>query len=248
MTGPVAPPGGTGAPLLACHALECGYGSVNVVRSFDLSAHAGHVIAILGPNGAGKTTLLETMAGLLEPQAGRIEVDGNEVRGGRPTTASRAGIVLVPDDRALFNGLSVRDNLRVAQRRSGRSVEEMLELFPALRVRLNVDAAQLSGGEQQMLALARALVQRPRILLIDEMSMGLAPVIVESLLPMVRRIADEQNTLVVMVEQHVGLALEIADEAMVMVHGEVHLRGSASDLLEDPQRLEQVYLGSVGQP
>jgi branched-chain amino acid transport system ATP-binding protein len=244
MSDPTFSPDVARTPLLACHALQCGYGNVNVVRSFDLSAAEGQVVAILGPNGAGKTTLLETMAGLLEPQGGRIEVDGNEVRGGRPTTASRAGIVLVPDDRALFNGLSVRDNLRVAQRRSGRSIEEMLELFPALRVRLNVDAAQLSGGEQQMLALARALVQRPRILLIDEMSMGLAPVIVESLLPMVRRIADEQNTLVVMVEQHVGLALEVADEALVMVHGEVLLRGNASDFLEDPQRLEQVYLGT----
>ena len=169
----------------------------------------------------------------------------HELKSGRPAAASRAGVVLVPDDRSLFVSLSVRDNLRAAAGRSGRRPEEMLELFPALESRWRVHAGDLSGGEQQMLAVARALVQRPRVLLIDEMSMGLAPIIVERLLPVVRRIADETGAVVVLVEQHVGLALEVADEALVLVHGEVVLRGDASELRSDTAKLEAAYLGGV---
>ncbi|HZP29107.1 MAG TPA: ATP-binding cassette domain-containing protein [Acidimicrobiia bacterium] len=233
-------------PLFECRGVEAGYGRVNVVRPFDLAADAGTVVAVLGPNGAGKTTLLSTMAGLLPRQGGSVLVAGHELRSGRAAAASRAGLVLVPDDRSLFAPLSVRDNLRAAAGRRRRAMDDVLDLFPALRERWRLQAAALSGGEQQMLAVARALVQQPKVLLVDEMSMGLAPMIVEHLLPIMRRIADENRAVVVLVEQHVGLALEVADEALVMVHGEVALRGTAADLLRDQAALEGAYLG--GEP
>jgi branched-chain amino acid transport system ATP-binding protein len=234
---------GQGSPLLECDALEAGYGRVNIVRPFTLSAHGGTVIAVLGPNGAGKTTLLSTMAGLLPRQGGSLRVAGRSLKSGRPAEASRSGLVMVADDRALFTSLTVKENLKAAAPRKSTAPEEMMDRFPALQTRANLAAGSLSGGEQQMLAVARALVQRPRVLLIDEMSMGLAPVIVENLLPMVRQIADETGAVVILVEQHVGLALEVADRALVLVHGEVVMSGTAAELRQDPQRLEAAYLG-----
>jgi branched-chain amino acid transport system ATP-binding protein len=240
---PVDPPA---PPLFECRELSAGYGRVNIVRPFDLAADAGTVVAILGPNGAGKTTLLSTMCGLLPRQGGSVRIAGQELKSGRAAAASRAGLVLVPDDRSLFPSLSVRDNIRAACARRTDPTEEVLELFPALRQRWNLNAGALSGGEQQMLAVARALVQRPKVLLVDEMSMGLAPMIVEHLLPIVRRIADDTDAVVVLVEQHVGLALEVADDALVLVHGEVVLRDPAADLLRNPDVLEDAYLGGGG--
>jgi branched-chain amino acid transport system ATP-binding protein len=240
------PEGSPAPPLFECRELRAGYGRVNIVRPFDLAADAGTVVAILGPNGAGKTTLLSTMCGLLPRQSGTVRMAGRELKSGRAAAASRAGLVLVPDDRALFPSLSVRDNIRAACARREDPSEEMLELFPALRPRWKLNAGALSGGEQQMLAVARALVQRPKVLLVDEMSMGLAPLVVEHLLPVVRRIADEHGAVVVLVEQHVGLALEVADEALVLVHGEVVLRDRASELLRKPAVLEDAYLGGGG--
>jgi branched-chain amino acid transport system ATP-binding protein len=223
-----------------------GYAGVAVARDIALDADAGHVVTVLGPNGAGKTTLLLTLAGFLPPVRGTITVDGATVRGGSPRRLNRAGVVLVPDHRALFTQLSTLENLIVAKRacrRPGPSLDEVLGLFPALAERRRLPAGMLSGGEQQMLALARALVQGPRVLLIDEMSMGLAPVIVESLMPVIRGIADDTGAAVVLVEQHVRLALEVADEAVVMVHGNVALRDSASSLRGNPAALEAAYLG-----
>jgi branched-chain amino acid transport system ATP-binding protein len=230
------------APLLECRGLVAGHGRVTVVRPIDLAVDQGTVLAVLGPNGAGKTTLLSTIVGLLPCQGGEVRVDGRAVKRGRPDVAGRAGIVLVPDDRALFGGLTVQENLRVAVRRNA-GIDDVLDLFPALRLRRRVAAGSLSGGEQQMLAIARALVQRPRVLLIDEMSMGLAPVIVEDLLPIVRRVAEESAAAVVLVEQHVGLALDIADDVVVLVHGEVALRDRAAALRTDHTRLEAAYIG-----
>jgi branched-chain amino acid transport system ATP-binding protein len=226
-----------------------GYGGVAVARDVALEAHAGRVVTILGPNGAGKTTLLMTLAGFLPPVGGTITVDGAAVRGGSARRLNRAGVVLVPDHRALFTQLSTLENLAVAKRackRPGPSLDDVLGLFPALAERRRLPAGMLSGGEQQMLALARALVQGPRVLLIDEMSMGLAPVIVEALMPVIRGIADDAGAAVVLVEQHVRLALEVADEAVVMVHGNVALRDRASALRDDPAALEAAYLGTSG--
>jgi branched-chain amino acid transport system ATP-binding protein len=230
---------------LVCRGLAAGYGDLVVVRDLDLELAAGRVLAILGPNGAGKTTILATIAGLLPRLGGEVLVHGVALPSGRATAASEAGVVLVPDDRALFTALTVAENLRAAAPRRSSSYDDVVDLFPALRRRWKLQAGALSGGEQQMLAMARALVQRPRVLLIDEMSMGLAPVIVEELLPVVRRVADDTGAVVVLVEQHVHLALEIADDAIVMVHGAVSLVGDAHEIAADAARLEAAYLGSA---
>jgi len=235
----------TGAPRFECRDLRAGYGSITIVPTFSLAAGAGTVVAILGPNGAGKTTLLSTLAGLLPAQAGTVAIDGEPVPNGRPAIASRSGLVLVPDDRALFTTLTVEENLKAAQGKHKVDVASAFDRFPALANRRKVTAGNLSGGEQQMLAVARALMQEPRVLLIDEMSMGLAPVIVEQLLPMVREIADAQKVVVILVEQHVGLALDVADRALVLVHGQVSLDGPASELRNDPDRLEAAYFGGA---
>jgi branched-chain amino acid transport system ATP-binding protein len=232
-------------PRLSCN-VAVGYRHVAVARDIEITAEEGQIITILGPNGAGKTTLLLTLAGFLPPISGTITVDGVGVRGGSPRRLNHAGVVLVPDTRALFTQLSTLENLSVARRacrRSGPSLDEVLGLFPALAERRRLPAGMLSGGEQQMLALARALVQGPRVLLIDEMSMGLAPIIVESLMPTLRSVADEAGAAVVLVEQHVRLALEVADEAIVLVHGKIALRDTAAALRAKPAALEAAYLG-----
>jgi len=232
------------SPVLECRGIDAGYGGLTIVRGIDLRLDAGDVLSVLGPNGAGKTTLLLTIFGLLPRLSGEVLVDGAVLPSFRPVAAARAGLVLVPDDRSLFTSLTVEENVRCASPRGGRAVDDVVDLFPALGERWKIAAGSLSGGEQQMLAMARALVQQPRVLLIDELSMGLAPVIVEKLMPVVRRIADETGAVVVLVEQHAHLALEVADQAIVLVHGQVALSGSASDVAADPRRLEAAYMGS----
>jgi branched-chain amino acid transport system ATP-binding protein len=228
---------------LSCRGLAAGYGAVRVVKPFDLDVPPQTVLALLGPNGAGKSTILNTLSGFLPALNGEILVDGELVRPGRPGDALAAGIVLVADDRALFKTLTVRDNLQVAARKSGSTPESMLELFPDLEKRWTVLAGDISGGEQQMLAVARGLIQKPRVLLLDEMSMGLAPIIVRNLLPVVRRIAEEADTAVILVEQHVGLALEVADEALIIVQGEIKMSGPADELVRDAVGLQAAYFG-----
>jgi branched-chain amino acid transport system ATP-binding protein len=159
--------------------------------------------------------------------------------------ASRAGIVLVPDNRSLFTTLTVEENLEVARSRRGPAPRELLDVFPALDKRWRLPAGALSGGEQQMLAMARALIQQPKILLIDEMSMGLAPLVVEALFDTVRRIASDHGAAIVLVEQHVKLALDVADEGAVLNRGTIVLRGSADALRSDAKRLEHAYLGDL---
>jgi branched-chain amino acid transport system ATP-binding protein len=232
-------------PRLECTGLTGGRGSATAFRTVDLAVEAGTTVALLGPNGAGKTTMLLTLAGLLPAQHGAVSVDGVRLRSGRAAAASRAGVVLVPDNRALFTTLTVEENLRVAERRSGPRPRSMLELFPALQCRWNLPAGALSGGEQQMLAIARALIQQPKVLLVDELSMGLAPLVVENLFQTLRRIATEHGCAVVLVEQHVNLALEVADEAAVLNRGTVVLRGPARELASQAERLQQAYFGAV---
>lgn len=231
---------------LECSELTGGRGATVAFRDVDLAVEAGQVLALLGPNGAGKTTLLLTLAGLLPAASGSVKVDGTPLRNGSPVAASRAGVVLVPDDRCLFTTLTVEENLNVARGRSGPAARELLDVFPTLEQRWHLQSGALSGGEQQMLAMARALIQRPRVLLVDEMSMGLAPLVVESLFDTVRQIASDRDTAVVLVEQHVNLALDVADEAAVLNRGSIVLNGAADELQDQSERLERAYFGDAG--
>jgi branched-chain amino acid transport system ATP-binding protein len=231
--------------LLECKALTGGRGPATAFRGIDLAVPAGTIFTLLGPNGAGKTTLLLTLAGLLPARAGTVHAGGRTLRNGRAAAANKAGIVLVPDNRSLFTTLTVEENLKVARRRGGRRPMEVIrELFPALADRRHLPAGALSGGEQQMLAIARALIQQPRVLLVDELSMGLAPLIVQTLFQTVHRVAKDHGCAVVLVEQHINLALEFADEAAVLNRGTIVLRAPASELAGKGDRLKQAYFGT----
>ena len=233
--------------LLDVRNLSSGYANVPVVRDLNLHVDAGEVVALLGPNGAGKTTTLLTVSGLLKVLDGSVDVLGEPTSFGTPHKTARLGLAHVPEDRSLFFGLTVRENLRLGLRgnRSQQSAgyDRALELLPALTPLMDRRAGLLSGGEQQMLAMARALVSQPKLLLVDEMSLGLAPIIVERLLPIVRDIANETGAGVLIVEQHVHLALDVCDRAYVMSHGEIVLEGSADELKDRPDLLEASYLG-----
>jgi branched-chain amino acid transport system ATP-binding protein len=234
-----------GPARLECRGLTGGRGTTVVFRDLDLDVAAGSVLALLGPNGAGKSTLLLTLAGLLPSRVGTVRVEGSPLRPGNAVAANRAGVVLVPDNRSLFTTLTVEENLEFARSRRGPAPRELLDVFPALERRWKLRAGELSGGEQQMLAMARALIQQPKVLLVDEMSMGLAPLVVETLFATVRQIAHEHDAAVVLVEQHVKLALGVADEAAVLNRGAIVLRGPAPELLADGQRIERAYLGEL---
>jgi branched-chain amino acid transport system ATP-binding protein len=233
--------------LLDISGLSSGYSGVPVVRGLDLHVDAGEVVALLGPNGAGKTTTLLTVSGILKVLDGSVEVLGEPTVFGSPHKVARRGLAHVPEDRSLFFGLTVQENLRLGLRGNksaqAEGYEQALEMLPALRPLMGRRAGLLSGGEQQMLAMARALVSQPKLLLVDEMSLGLAPIIVERLLPLVRDIADSTGAGVLIVEQHVHLALEVANRAYVMSHGEIVLEGSAAELMERQDLLEASYLG-----
>ncbi len=233
--------------LVSVKDLSAGYGGVPVVRDLNLHIAPGEVVALLGPNGAGKTTTLLTISGLLRPVGGSITVLGSPVLGGRAYRTARLGLAHVAEDRSLFFDLTVTENLRLGLTgdRSGRAaaMDRAMELFPALQPLRKRRAGLLSGGEQQMLAMARALASEPKVLLVDEMSMGLAPIIVERMMPVVRRIADELGTGVLIVEQHVHMALSIADRGYVLNHGNLVLEGPASELMARRDLLEASYLG-----
>jgi branched-chain amino acid transport system ATP-binding protein len=246
MQEPASSASGSGHSL-AVRDLFAGYRGVPVVRELNLEVRPGEVVALLGPNGAGKTTTLETIAGLNRPISGTVELSGENVAGKPAHVLARRSLALVPEGRALFPGLTVREHLRLAggrRQRAGRE-EELLEMLPELRKCLGRKAGLLSGGEQQMLAVGRALVTRPRLLLVDEMSLGLAPVIVERLLPILRRAADQLGSSVLFVEQHVALALEISDRAYVLTHGRIRLEGPAAELRERRELLAASYLGET---
>ncbi|RLV50149.1 ABC transporter ATP-binding protein [Nocardioides mangrovicus] len=230
--------------VLTVTGLEAGYHGIPVVRGLDLQVRAGEVVALLGSNGAGKTTTLMTVAGLLAPLGGSISFDGESIGGVAAHRLARRGLSLVPEDRALFAELTVRENLRLARAKTG-SERDVLDLLPELTKCLDRKAGLLSGGEQQMLAVGRALVTRPKLLVVDEMSLGLAPVVVERLLPVLRRVAVGFGTGVLVVEQHVTLALDVAERAYVLAHGRLVLSGTAAQLRDQPDLLTASYLGDA---
>jgi len=230
-------------PALAIEGLTAGYDEAAVIRDVDLDVAAGEVVALLGPNGAGKTTTLRAISGLVKPMAGRVLLDGSDLARVAPSARARRGIAHVPEGRGLFFGLTVAEHFRLTHR--GERVDAGLayEYFPKLEELQARRVGLLSGGEQQMLAVGRALARQPRVLLLDELSLGLAPVIVEWLLPVVRQFAQERDCAVLLVEQHVHLALEVADRGYVLTHGEIALQADAARLRADRQLLIASYLG-----
>ncbi|WP_213571287.1 ATP-binding cassette domain-containing protein [Rhodococcus sp. USK13] len=230
--------------LLTAESLTSGYNGVAAVTDVNLTVAAGEVLSVLGPNGAGKTTTLLALAGLLPAMSGRTTAMGEPVDYKRPYRMARRGMRFVPDDRGLFSVMTVREHLRLSRRRPDRAREEfVLDRFPALAEVQSRIVGLLSGGEQQMLAIAVALLAEPRVLMVDEMSLGLAPMVVEQMLPTIRDLARDEGIAVVLVEQHVELALAVSDRAIVLNHGRMVLEGDAKDLLADRDRLETAYFG-----
>jgi branched-chain amino acid transport system ATP-binding protein len=231
-------------PLLSLRGVRASYGPIEVLHGIDLDVPAGSVLAILGPNGAGKTTLLHTIAGLHPPTAGSITLGGRRVNGARADGLARAGLCLIPEGRGVFANLSVHEHLRMATHSGRRLADieaETYERFPRLSDRRHQVAGTLSGGEQQMLALARGLATRPALLLLDELSMGLAPRIVSELYAEVAAIAASGVSLIV-VEQFAHAVLGVADVAAVLVSGRIGALGSPADI---EAQLATAYLGST---
>jgi branched-chain amino acid transport system ATP-binding protein len=231
--------------LLEITDLYAGYNDVPVVRELNLHVDPGEIVALLGPNGAGKTTTLITTSALNPIIKGDIKVFGRPVKGRRPHLVARDGLAHVLEDRSLFFQLTVRENLQLGAARGTVDIPKALEYFPALAEIQNRRAGLLSGGQQQMLAMARALTSTPKLLMVDEMSLGLAPIIVENLLKILRKIVDDTGAGVLLVEQHVHLALDIADRAYILSHGQLVMEGTSADLSANEQLLESSYLGDV---
>jgi branched-chain amino acid transport system ATP-binding protein len=241
------PVSGTGdpavPPLVELRGLRAGYGAIEVLHGVDLTVPAGSVTALLGPNGAGKTTALRTLAGLHPSTGGDILLAGRRVNGARAEDLTRAGMCMVPEGRGIFPNLTVRENLLVATH-GGRSLGDVeadaFDRFPRLGERRHQVAGTMSGGEQQMLALARAVASRPGVLLLDELSMGLAPLVVSSLYEEVARIAAS-GVAILIVEQFARVALQVADHATVLAGGRVMASGTPAEL---EGSLTELYLGS----
>jgi len=236
-----APDGGP-VPLLELRDIYAGYGGIDVLRGVNLEVCPGQVVALLGPNGAGKTTTLSVIAGLVEATSGDVVVAGRRVNGASPADLARCGLCLVPEGRGVFPNLTVRENLKMMTY-GGRSLSDVeavaYDRFPRLADRRGQTAGTLSGGEQQMLALARGLAANPALLILDELSIGLAPLIVEELYARVAEVAA-QGVAILVVEQFAEVALGVADKAAIMTHGEVTHSGSPDEIRAV---LPQSYLG-----
>lgn len=231
---------------LEVRGLSAGYNGIPALRELSFTIAPGEVLALLGPNGAGKTTALLSMVGAIPKLSGSVSSFGVELTKLRVDRIARLGIALVPDDRGLFFSLTVGEHLRLARSSARAGMrEEVLDLFPQLPPLLTRRCALLSGGEQQMLALAKTLLADPRVLLIDEMSLGLAPLVVQGLLPVIRTLATERGTAIVLVEQHIDLALRVADQAIVLNQGRVTLEGHAADLRRQRTVFEAAYFATA---
>ena len=232
--------------MLTVSGLSAGYGRVPVLHDVALSVGPGEVVALLGANGAGKTTLLRVIAGELRPSAGSVDFHGKELVGRRPERVVESGVALVPEGRRLFAGLTVRENLLLGAYRRRRvdlapDLERIYELFPRLAQRADQTAGRMSGGEQQMAAIGRALMGRPRLLMIDELSQGLAPTVVDDLIDLLPALAAD-GTAILLVEQDVEAALAVASRGYVLELGAVVSQGPAAALRDDPS-LTDAYLG-----
>ena len=228
---------------LCLQGICAGYGRVSVLHEVSLEVQPGEIVALIGPNGAGKSTLLRAATGMVPLTTGSVRLGANTLTGLSIEQIARAGVAHVPEGRRLFSGLSVRDNLRLGGWLSRReSVDEVVRLFPRLGERLHQVAGSMSGGEQQMCAIARALMSRPAFLLIDELSLGLAPIVVDEILARLPEIVAG-GTGVLLVEQDAGAALEVAQRAYVLENGRIVLSGPASELADDA-RVQAAYLGS----
>ena len=235
-------------PLLSVDGVTGGYGDVQVLWGVDLRIEAGQVVSLIGSNGVGKSTLLRTISGLLPTSEGRIAFSGRDITGAAPNRIVSAGVIHVPEGRRLFAGMSVRDNLMIGayHRRDGAQairgdLELVFGIFPRLRERRHQDAATLSGGEQQMCAIARGIMAAPKLLMIDELSLGLAPRLVEELSEALLEI-NKTGLTVLLVEQDVMTALELSNQAFVMDTGRITLNGPSATLVNDPF-VEEAYLG-----
>ncbi|TEA78055.1 ABC transporter ATP-binding protein [Allopusillimonas ginsengisoli] len=233
--------------LLDVRQLEVAYGGIRAVRGLNLLVEKGELVSLIGANGAGKSTTLRAVCGLVPMAGGDILYDGVSIAGGQPYQLVRKGLVMVPEGRGIFGQLTIAENLamggytRKDQAAVRRDTEHVFELFPRLAERRHQSAGTLSGGEQQMLAMGRAMISRPRLLLLDEPSMGLAPLMVEKIFEVVRTIHAEGVT-ILLIEQNARLALEISQRAYVMESGQIILEGPSAGLLDDP-KVRAAYLG-----
>jgi branched-chain amino acid transport system ATP-binding protein len=233
--------------VIETRSLCVAYGPANALWDASMRVDAGELVAVVGPNGAGKTTLINALAGLLRIKSGELTVDGRSVLGVPPHRFCEFGIAIVPEGRRLFTGMTVRENLDLGAYRRGarsereRTLEEVFALFPVLKERQRQRAGTLSGGQQQALAIGRALMARPRLLLLDEPSLGLSPAIVMELFAMVKDI-NRRGVAVLLVEQNVSMALELASRAYVLQEGRTIAEGAPSDLMARPE-LRQAYFG-----
>ena len=233
-------------PLLEIRGLRGGYGRVEVLRGVDLQVDAGEMVALLGSNGAGKSTLNKMVCGLVPTWAGSVRFDGRDLTGAHYRDVVKAGLIQVPEGRKVFPNLSVLENLELgsftrARERRAANLEKMFHIFPRLRERIDQHAGTMSGGEQQMLAIARGLMAEPVLLILDEPSLCLSPLLVEEMFTLIRELRDG-GLAVLLVEQNVGQSLEIADRAYVLENGSVRFSGKPDELLQSDE-LRRAYLG-----
>jgi branched-chain amino acid transport system ATP-binding protein len=226
--------------------LRAGYGAVEVLRGIDLSISKGEIVTLLGSNGVGKTTFSAVVSGLMQPWSGSIIFEGKPIAGFTPQAIVDEGLIQVPEGRHVFPNMTVRENLELGSYRRGKSnrtrnIEHVAEIFPRLRERFSQNAGTLSGGEQQMLAIGRGMMAEPQLLILDEPSIGLSPLLVEEMFSLIKQLNTDGLT-ILLVEQNVLQSMEIADRAFVMENGEIKLSGIPADLMDDPE-LQRSYLG-----